>query len=754
MRVQNWWFLGLLVGGLVPILTLGAAVFEYPSDLTDAFDADQSCWTGMSSHGTYPVSIVPHAWLVGPPPSELTAVTIPENHWIDLLFSGVLVDGPDDDIEMVESGKAGEEAIVFLTDGAECEYALGIVKAEKLHVQALTYISMELPEIEVPWPLRGVRLVGTDHGGQSPGFDVGSVQARISHACDSIARHPNPVGGQVNTPIDVNLVWTPVCEGHEQLLYFSEVRSLVETGDSTVAFRIEPPDANDIEPPHIQLGRTYFWRIDTVSQSDTNDIAAGEVWSFTTTDYVMIDDFDAYGGSSAPSLREAWPTRSWGGNTIESGDIFRSCRQSMVFTYYYDSLQYSETYHDFASPQDWTHTGDGVLRFWIYGKHNNDTQGQMYVTLSDGQNEQQQRFAGDVQALTRPEWMAWDVPLRDFNDVNLAGVTRLTFGLNWPDAQVGQFGSGTVYIDDISICAPQCSNAHRPNADLTSDCIVDHTDVQQIAAQWLYEPVGAVSVSPPGDPVLWYRFDENASDSTGFAHGQVSGRPTYEDGVHGQAIRFLNPGDAVEVGDAARVFQGIHDAITIAFWQYGEDSSHLNDTLCCSNYTYGVANPSIAIHLGCWRRPGRYRWDCGTPWSYENRLAGRHGSSDEWTGRWNHWVFTKDAQGDAENRRSVMRIYLNGRLYDSRFAPDAPIDNITSFVIGTGWYGRYDGLIDDFQIYDRALNEPQAAYLATDGTGELPYPESLPADLNSSGAVDFRDFAVLAEQWLHSGLWP
>ena len=49
--------LALIVISLV--LALGSAVrgeqgaFEYPCYLRDAYDADDSCWTGMDAHGQY-----------------------------------------------------------------------------------------------------------------------------------------------------------------------------------------------------------------------------------------------------------------------------------------------------------------------------------------------------------------------------------------------------------------------------------------------------------------------------------------------------------------------------------------------------------------------------------------------------------------------------------------------------------------------------------------------------------------------------
>jgi concanavalin A-like lectin/glucanase superfamily protein len=734
---------------------LGAqeAVWEHPVGLLDLYDADESCWIGMGPGGEYPISVVPSRWLVGPPPSELSAVTIPEDHWVDLLFSGHLVNVAGDDVELTESGKAGEQALVFLTDGADREYVVGMVQAENAHTQTTTYISLDLPEVEVPFAPRALRLVAADYGGASPGFDLGYVRARISHKCGPQACYPIPVSGAIAVPTDTNLIWTPACDVSRQYLYVSEARFLVESADLSVQYQVQPPDANCFEPPELRLGATYYWRVDAAEASEPNQVSVGDVWSFTVADCLLVDGFEAYDWSQH-FLYQTWFTRSRGRVAMESDRIYRSCQQCMAFSYYYDTVNYSETYRRFERPEDWTRSGAATLRLWLYGERNNATDGQMYITVGDGAGEQRVIFAGDPEILTQREWTEWRVALADFNDVNLASVESFAMGFCWPSAQSGQFGSGTVYVDDVALYPPLCFDEYRPTADLTCDCAVDYEDLEQMASTWLDERVRTVPISAPNEPVLWYRFDGTASDSAGTAHGQLQGRPTYVPGVQGQAIYFLNRGDAVTVSNATGLFDRIQEAVTIAFWQKGDDSSHLNDTLCCSNYVYGVSNPALAVHLGCWRNPGQYRWDCGAPWSFENRLAGRHPSKSEWTGNWNHWVFTKDVRIGSDDRKGEMRIYLNGMLYDRKLGTDAPIEGITSLMIGSGWYGDYDGLIDDFQIYDYALSEAEAAHLASEGTGQLQSPNGLPADLDDSDKVDLADFGVLAEQWLDDQLWP
>jgi len=742
----------------------GSSAFEYPSAVLDAYDADGSCWTGMDAAGAFPMRVVPEDWLVGPPPSPESAVTLPVDHWIDLAFSGRLADGDGNDILLVESGKSGEQALLFVTDGVDQEYLLTKVVVENAFKQDLSHIGVDLGGLTLPFVPRAIRLVALDMGGQSPGFDLSNLQVRVSYDCGVNARYPNPVSGATGVSPYTRLIWTPACTRDRQTVYFGEVASQVRSGAAEVRYPLPSPDANTFDPPALELGRTYYWRVDCgtpalgggpLDSPVGGGWARGEVWSFTVADQLVIDDFEAYDLRNH-FLYETWQTRGWAGVSIEQG-LVKSCRQSMSVHYHYDATWFSEVVRDFETPQNWARTQAQVLQIALRGTPGNGVGGgRMYVTLSDGHTEQRVSYAGDLSILTNPHWSFWRIALADFDKINLANVTSIAIGLRSATTDPQDRGIGTIYIDDIMLRPALCLQEHgltdsaegHPRADLTGDCAVDYRDLERLAKDWLYDRTRVVAVAAPNEPVLWYDFDGDARDRVSAADGQIHGRCNFVPGVYGQAIDFVSQGDTVTIRDAASVFARTHEAITIAFWQRGDDSSHLNDTICCSNYAYGVSNPTIAIHLGCWRHPGQYRWDCGSPWSFENRLAGRHSDKSEWTGRWNHWAFTKDV------RRRRMEIYLNGEIYDSRTGTETPITGITYFEIGSGWYGRYDGAIDDFRIYDYALSAPEIAHVATHSTGIFPQPPNSPADLNSDGTVNFHDLATLATQWLQTNLWP
>jgi hypothetical protein len=736
--------------------------FEYPSAMLDLYDPDQSCWVGMGLAGEYIVRVLPEKWLVGTPPSSYSAVTLPADEWMDLLYSGPLVSVDGNDIELIEWGRAGEQALVFVTDGDDQEYPAGLAKALSTGGQLSSTIDLKFPATSLPFTPRVVRIVGVDDKGLSPGFDLGSVRAWVSRKCGAEASQPNPVSGAAHTAPKVKLNWLPACQAQGHILYLSDNESQVTAAAAEARKATLTQDVNLFDPGTLTLGRTYYWRVDEVMAG--NSVVPGPVWHFTVADEVLIDDFELY-GALGKDLYANWFVRDispHGSNrawlTLVDGSIAYSCRQSMAFTYYYDSYFCSELYYPFASSQDWIREGVRVVQLWVYGAAANITGGQLYLVVLDssGREEKTPFIIPDSAALTRAEWTVCRASVAGLSVVSLNDVIGFGIGFRLPEgAPNGQY-SGKVHVDDVSLRPALCLDSERPLSDVNGDCRLDHQDLRQMASQWLTSRMNTYPIAEPNAPILWYEFNGNTLDSAGNTHGQIEGRPAYMTGKHGRAIAFKNPGDGVTMlhSQATELFARTREAITIAFWQVGDESYHLNDTICCSNYTYGQSDPSISINLGCWRNPGQYRWDCGTPWSFANRVAGHHRNKLEWTGRWNHWAFTKDIRVGSGPTKGRMQIYLNGVLYDSRSGTNSPIEGITSFEIGSGWYGRYDGLIDDFQIYDYALSAPEAAYLASEGTGDLEATIPLSADLNYDGFVDFTDYATLASEWLSEGLWP
>jgi hypothetical protein len=726
--------------------------FEYPCYLIDAFDADDSCWEGMDVDGTYrgPVRVVPEKWLVGAPPSTKSGVTLPPDHWAEVQFRGRIVDGPGDDILLIELGPVSEQALVFITDGADQEYLLGIATSGSIGSGVdPTEIGFDIADFELPFAPRAIRLLGLDTGGEAPGFDIASIRARIATDCGQPACCPVPVDGAENVLTDAVLSWSPGQSAESHVVYLGKSRAGVAADAVPVTDPPQPQDANTFDPCDLELGTTYYWRVDEVNDSQ---VRPGPIWSFKTTDHLVVDDFDQYNLRTPGDPNNVNFAGTWSGASVNLWwEFTHECsKQAMAFNYrYYHYSVYSEAVHTFRPTQDWTAAGEKVLELFFRGQPTNII-GQMYLVLDDEDSETIIAYPGDANDLRKDTWQPWRIVLGELNDPNLdlSCVTSIALGFCAEAGKPNAEGYGTVYFDDIRLYSSLCLPENRPEGDFNGDCVVNSVDLGEMAARWLDRGYNLYPVAPPNAPILWYEFEGNADDSAGAADGRALGHPTYVQGVYGQAIRFDGGGDAVDVVGTPGVFAKAAKGITIVFWQYGADSGHTNDTVCCSDFDYGSTDPAIAIHLGCWRQPGRYIWDCGGPWSFANRLSGNHRYASEWLGRWNHWAFTKDT------RTGAMQIFLNGVLYASRTGADAPIAGVHSFQIGSGSYGGYDGLIDDFRIYGYALSQAEVAYVATNGTGVFDQPLMIAPDLNVDDRIDFSDFAMLADDWLKNHLWP
>jgi hypothetical protein len=721
--------------------------FEYPCHLIDAYDADDNCWTGMDIDGNYdgPIRVVPEQWLVGPPPSDMSGVTLPPDHWVELQFRGPIIDGPGDDIKLIEIGPVSEQALIFLTNGAGREKLIGIATSGTLGITGSgvdpTEIDFDIAGIELPFEPRAICILGLDNGGKAPGFDIGSVQARIRTDCNEIACNPIPVDGAKNVPTDAILSWSTGQFADKYIVHFGTDISNIGTNGSQ-----QPQDANTFDPGGLKLGTTYYWRIDEVNDQN---VQPGEVWSFTTIklNYLVIDDFEQY-NTSSNRITYTWKNINVG---LSENYAHKCSKKSMAIKLKdYNTGKYTENVvRTFSPPQDWTATDMKALElFFCDITQNSYASSYIYIALNDGNNEAFATYPIDSNNITNDLWYLWRIDLQEFRDIDLSNIESMEIGFysdsNYPTVNFDD----KFLFDDIRLYTSRCLEENMSDADFNRDCLVNFADLEEMASNWFDTGYNVYPVAIPDAPVAWYKFDGDTNDSAGNADGRIRGQETYAQGVYGKAISFDGYEDALEINHAVQLFSQISTGITIAFWQKGANSPYHTDTLFCTNYIYGENDPAIAIHLGCWRRPGVYHWACGSPWSFDNKLSGKHRYSEEWFGQWNHWAFTKDSD------TGVMQIFLNGRLYDNRTGSHSLISGVTSFEIGNGWYGGYDGLIDDFLIYDYALTQPEIAYIATNGTGIFDQALLTPADLNGDKKIDFIDFALFADHWLENLNWP
>jgi len=748
------------LGVLLLVLTRGAGIpalartqFEYPAHLAHTYNPLDDCLLGMSLQGFFPRPVDPARWLVGPPPSPITGVSLPPEYWLEFWFRGPIVDEAGPDIKLKEQGQRGEIALVFLTDRHGREYFLGLARAGSDGTNTPTNIEMDLAGHEPGFIPTGIRLVSLDDGGGSPGFDIMNIQARIEVGDQAVAANPVPPDGAGNVPPQQVLSWTASDLAVRHIVYFGMDPADVRPGASPVSDPPQPQDANTYDPGVLRLGQRYFWRVDEVD--GFGSIRRGAVWSFETAGRWIVDDFEFYSSATNPEdpyIGFTWAPYWYTHVTTTTQDVYR-CGTSMEMRFLYDGSVPSKVTVTPPAPLNWEAMGVRSVDLFFRGQAGNPTEAIMCFFVGDDVHGAAVPYGGSPEDLADGQWRLWRIDLGLLAGVNLSAVT--CYGISLEPPPGGGFGSGTMYFDDFTLYPARCLESRRPAGDIDGDCIVDYADLREITGNWLAHGRRVYPVAQPSAPLAWYRFDGDARDSAGIWHGTASGGVSFEPGVYGQAARFDGFESRVDIGGAAQLFSQIDRAITIAFWQYGETSTYHLNTLCCSNYEHGVSNPSVAITLGCWIAPGRYRWDCGYPPGPQGRLAGEHPYLSQWAHRWNHWAFVKDSQVIVgPGVRGVMRVYLNGALYAENIGSATEIAGVTGFEIGSGWYGGYHGLLDDFRIYGYALSAAEIAYVATAGSGIFDQEVYSPADLSEDAKISFQDLAIMGQDWLVRSLWP
>ena len=162
---------------------------------------------------------------------------------------------------------------------------------------------------------------------------------------------------------------------------------------------------------------------------------------------------------------------------------------------------------------------------------------------------------------------------------------------------------------------------------------------------------------------------------------------------------FLKFHDMDFLNVPASVFIEIDSAITIAFWQFGDSILQpQNNTIFEGLDSTGAR--VLNVHLP-WS-DGKIYWDAGRTSTGYDRMSKAAADPSQYRGKWNHWAFTKDS------RKGWMKIFLNGQQWFFAVGKFKPMNGVTQFRIGSSGTGNdlfYDGYIDDFSIWNKALND-------------------------------------------------
>jgi hypothetical protein len=271
-----------------------------------------------------------------------------------------------------------------------------------------------------------------------------------SFTTEGAPANPSPANGAGDITQTPTLTWTPGLGATYDIYFGADAGALEKKASGSLG-------DERYESEQLEWNTTYYWRVDEVNSANADSPWMGPIWSFTTADFLIIDDMEYYNDldpadPASNRIFNAWldgyddPTNGalvgYDAPPFAEQRIVHSGNQSMPF-YYDNSAGKSEATLTLASNSDWTVKGVDTLTIWFRGRSDNATE-TLYVTLNGSA-----RIDNDnPDAAKRAAWTEWNIALQDFG-VNLANVNSITLGLS---SVTG--GSGMMYFDDIRLYPP------------------------------------------------------------------------------------------------------------------------------------------------------------------------------------------------------------------------------------------------------------------------------------------------------------
>jgi hypothetical protein len=272
--------------------------------------------------------------------------------------------------------------------------------------------------------------------------------------------NPQPANGAVDVQMNATLNWTPADNAASHELYLGTDKDAVNNATTASPEYAGPKalGAESHDPGKLAWNTAYHWRVDEVYPAET---VKGLVWSFTTADFILVDDFESYNDLDPPDPASNRIFDKWidGFGTTDNGalvgnDLPPYAEQKIVhggaqsMPYLYDNnLKTSEATLTLVYPRDWTDQGVTKLSLWFRGASANAAE-RMFVAL----NGNAVVYHDDPAAAQKTRWTEWVIDLTRFADqgVDLANVNTITIGFGTKGSPAAG-GTGTMYFDDVRL---------------------------------------------------------------------------------------------------------------------------------------------------------------------------------------------------------------------------------------------------------------------------------------------------------------
>ena len=294
-------------------------------------------------------------------------------------------------------------------------------------------------------------------------FDVaGTHKGNVwSFTSEGAVGSPNPSNGAVDVKPTPILNWNAGVLAASHEVYFGTdadaVKAATKASPEYKGSRALGDESYD--PGKLELEMTYYWRIEEVNSVNPDSPWPGNVWSFATGDFLVVDDFESYNDLDPPDPASNRIFDKWidGFGTTTNGalvgndlppyaeqTIVHGGSQSMIYRYD-NNNKTSEATLTLVYPRDWTEDGVAALSLWFRGDSANAAE-RMYVAL----NGSAVVYHDDPAVTQTTGWTEWVIDLTAFAGVDLTNVNTITIGFGTKNTPAAG-GTGTMYFDDIRL---------------------------------------------------------------------------------------------------------------------------------------------------------------------------------------------------------------------------------------------------------------------------------------------------------------
>ena len=349
-----------------------------------------------------------------------------------------------------------------------------------------------------------------------------------------------PADGAEDIPaLNLILRWEAGVGAGSHDVYFGTSKTDVEDANTSNTamypnvFRVNQLDVNDPNysvPEGLDVGEPHFWRIDEVNTVGPTFVR-GDVWSFTTGMFLLVDSFEPYRYVTTTDLTNVWkdPLNETLNNaqlTLFFDDInmIYAGDQSMEFAYRCFEKSGADWIGSWAAADmptevgtDWTVAGAKALVVYFYGDPCNAETGrytgqydisndQMYVELEDLSANTGIVRLPNMSDVKEASWHTWNISLQDpcFSSVDMNNVAKIYIGFGGEKGGQGGLGAGyksgkydSIWFDDIRLYPPRCMpsttgiDVLSGLGDITGggeegvpDCNTDYFDLDIMARDW------------------------------------------------------------------------------------------------------------------------------------------------------------------------------------------------------------------------------------------------------------------------------